>query len=154
MTKQLRKINRFKLRSKYPKWPSKENLTALTKNTCNNLNKFLWKSYFFNNLSYSHLFDKYNMNLIANASEITPENIRSTQHQAEDHSNVAKFLENYHESIGATNSLMAKYFWHPFTATAEDMDIIMKKLNPKKCHRYWHNCQKQGQFLRMCSILM
>ena len=56
------------------------------------------------------MFDKYYMNLIANASEITPENIRSTQHQAEDHSNVAKFLENYHESIGTTNSLMAKYF--------------------------------------------
>ena len=52
------------------------------------------------------------MNLIANASEITPENIRSTRHQAEDHSNVAKFLENYqyHESIRATNSLTAKYF--------------------------------------------
>ena len=54
----------------------------------------------------------------------------------EDHLNAAKLLENYqyhesHEGIGA-NNLQTKNIWYPFAATTEDLDIVIKKLNPKK----------------------
>ena len=47
MTKQLSKaiMNRSKLRNRYIKWPSRENVLVYKKarNTCNNLNKFAKK---------------------------------------------------------------------------------------------------------------
>ena len=41
-------MNRSKLRNRYIKWPSRENVLDYkkSKNTCNNLNKFAKKSYF------------------------------------------------------------------------------------------------------------
>ena len=116
MTNHLSKaiMNRSKLRNRYIKWASRENFLGYkkAKNTCNNLNKFLKKSYFDKVTSKGFVSNKTLWNAVkpflTNKGFLTNKNI-TIKHKDKivtDNSKLACLFNNYYINIIENTSEM------------------------------------------------
>ena len=87
------------------------------------------------NSKLAHLFNNHSINIVKSSSGMPPENIGNLECKSDDHLTVAKIIKHYknHPSIETINKICTKKenFDIP-TATTEEINKILKELDPKK----------------------
>ena len=87
------------------------------------------------NSKLAHLFNNHYINTVESPSGMPPENIRNPEFKSDDHLTVAKIIKHYknHPSTETINKICTKKEnFDVLTATTEEVNKIMKELDPKK----------------------